>query len=170
MSGKHENRMLRPLRSWFTVNFWKTVLRWLFIKPKCVVLYFIGVVLVYSIAVLLTDEPMRISGFSLNIIGIITTFYGVFTARKKLNLPGIMADITNWLAQIPILRKHVRVSSTAATVRAVAEVSVRAYSKISPDASLEDRMKALEKTMEYQDKYIQEIKDKLTLQRNIKTI
>lgn len=91
------------------------------------------------------DDRVRYCGLSLQLLGILTVVVGLVTRRRLFNHPSLVNDLRNWLARRPRWgAKPQTIYGSIGAVLAPLSASVKGSVGVPPDASIEDRLAALE--------------------------
>ena len=108
----------------------------------------IGVALVISLRPHTTEPVIRLTGLSLQLLGISTVIWGISETRAFFGHPSIASKIKAWLNRLPSLRRKVTLVAGSAKLSAVFG-KARAYGIVGagPNPTIENRLDAIEKNV-----------------------
>jgi len=108
-----------------------------------------------SLSLDLSEPYIRLTGLTLQILGLLTVLYGISKTRQLFNLPTVSASVISWLKRFPPFRlKGVtgRMIGLAGEVNAAGRVKARFT--VGPDSPLESRVRALESNFRILDETV----------------
>ncbi len=136
---------IAPLLAFLDESRW-----WLFVRPR---LFWIGIspIAIAFVACLLckSETVVRVSGWSLELLGLGATGWGLNETRKHFKLPTLYKLIQRWWEVRPRRRrKHAVVTSSSGLSLGGSRFPAYAWTTINPDAPMEQRFAALVENVE----------------------
>jgi len=108
------------------------------------------------------EERIRITGMCLELLGLATVALGLRETRKLFNQPGLLQLAERWLREFPTFYRNVRiVTGTGHMSMGDASATGFASASASANASLEERVAILEKSLNQTNMALQEAQEKI---------
>jgi hypothetical protein len=117
-----------------------------------------------------SESNIRLTGGLLQLLGLGTVVWGIHDTRKLFGLPPVLSKFREWLRKRPGQPVIVQLSGVAAVGSTGRFASTGAPSSLGPNASIEDRLAALEHNqmfIQHQFHALRERDD--TIERDLKT-
>lgn len=96
-----------------------------------------------------TPKTVRISGYFLQLAGMLITMHGLVALRKYFKLSPFYKLFISWLKRCPARKKHyVKASGTSTVATSILEAKGHVWTPDHPELSLEKRMTAMDKNQE----------------------
>jgi hypothetical protein len=140
------------IRSILKLKFWKSLVIWLWDGLKYVLIYAIGLFLAFLFSFYFSPlliKEINIMGFTLNLLGLITTYIGIFFNRKLFNVPSFHEYFIQWLTENPLFIKRIKSQGRFATLRSVTKGRGYGYLTVPDNASITERLDKLEENIKH---------------------
>lgn len=125
-------------------------LRWLFVRPRLFWMSILPIAIALVACLLCKSETLvRVSGWSLELLGLGSTGWGLNKTRKDFKLPTLYTLIQRWWEVRPRWRrKHAVATASGGLSSGSARVRGYGSTTINPDAPMEQRLAALVENVE----------------------
>jgi hypothetical protein len=127
------------------------LLRWLFIEPRhfWLALAVPSLTIFYSLVIVRTEPAIRLSGLTLQLLGILTAVWGIVGTWRYFELGDPITVLTSWLRRCPLRKPRVIIGVVGMATEQNDSLAVRGHTwwQPKPEAPIEERVAILEKNI-----------------------